>query len=341
MESARHTDLRLTPQAGSKNAHDADLSVVIVTPDCYETIRKTIRYLRAQTVRDRMELVIVAPSIEKMDPDNAELQDFLQVRVVEIGEITSSAAARVAGIHQASAPVVAFAEEHSYPDPGWADALIEAHRQPWAAVGPAMANANPATLISWANLFLSFGPWVEPAEPRITGDLPWHNTSYKRAVLLDYGPELNAMLEVEGILHQDLQARGYELYLEPKAITHHVNITRPSSYVKEQFYGGRRFAAARAQRWFFLRRLIYTGGAPLIFVLRFRRVLREIRRSGRQRALLPRVLPALILGLAMHVVGEMKGYASGAGDAPQQFSKYEFKKSRYLVERDRQADVQR
>ncbi len=149
MKSAPYTDLRPTPQAGSKNAHDADLSVVIVTPDCYETIRKTIRYLRAQTVRHRLE------------PDNAELQDFLQVRVVEVGAITSTGAARAAGIHQASAPVVAFAEDHSYPDPGWADALIEAHRQPWAAVGPAMANANPATLISWANLFLNFGPWVE------------------------------------------------------------------------------------------------------------------------------------------------------------------------------------
>ena len=40
----------------------AELSVVIVTPDCYETIGKTMGYLRAQTARDRLEIVIVAPS---------------------------------------------------------------------------------------------------------------------------------------------------------------------------------------------------------------------------------------------------------------------------------------
>ena len=36
-----------------------EMSVVIVTPDGYETIRRTVEHLRAQTVKDRLELVIV------------------------------------------------------------------------------------------------------------------------------------------------------------------------------------------------------------------------------------------------------------------------------------------
>lgn len=67
----------------------------------------------------------------------------------------STAEARAAGIRQANAPVVAFVEDHSYPDPDWAERLIEAHRKLWAAVGPVMmVNANPATMISWP-IFLS------------------------------------------------------------------------------------------------------------------------------------------------------------------------------------------
>ena len=36
------------------------------TPDSYDTIRATIGYLRKQTARRRMELVIVAPSAERL-----------------------------------------------------------------------------------------------------------------------------------------------------------------------------------------------------------------------------------------------------------------------------------
>jgi len=37
-------------------------SVIILTPDCYETIRKTIGCLRAQTMRDQLEIIVVASS---------------------------------------------------------------------------------------------------------------------------------------------------------------------------------------------------------------------------------------------------------------------------------------
>ena len=47
------------------------MSVVIVTPDSYETIRKTVEHLRAQTVKDRLEIVIVAPSAEPATPSQA------------------------------------------------------------------------------------------------------------------------------------------------------------------------------------------------------------------------------------------------------------------------------
>ena len=198
--------------------HSPEMSVVIVT-DCYQTIRKTIRHLRAQTVRDRLEIVIVAPSADKLGIVESELKDFLQVRVVEVRTIRSLCWARAPGLREASAPLVALVESHSYPHPGWAEALIEAHRQPWAAVGPAIGNANPGSMISWANLLLEYGPWLEPATAREIDHLPGHNSSYKRGILLDYGPELEAMLESESVLHWDLRAKGYRLYLEPKAKT--------------------------------------------------------------------------------------------------------------------------
>jgi len=302
-----------------------EMSVVVVTPDCYETVRKTVRHLRAQTVRDRLEIVIVAPSAHLLSLDDSELKEFFRYCVVEVGEIKSTGRAIAAGVRQAGAPVVAYAEEHSYPDPGWARALIEAHRGAWAAVGAAIANANPDNLISWASLFSDFGPWVEPARVGEVSFLAWHHTAYKRSVLLDYNSNLDDMLETEGILHRELRARGHRLYLEPAAKAYHVNISLPFSYIGAQFHGGRMFGAARTRhgQWTFFRRLLYIGGLPLIPLVRLSHVLKEIRRSGRQRELLPRVLPVLIIGLVAHAIGEVTGYVVGAGDAAQRRVSFE------------------
>jgi glycosyltransferase involved in cell wall biosynthesis len=291
------------------------ISVILITPRDYEAIRKTISHLRAQNVKSEMELIIVAPSSENLNLNKSELDEFYQFRVVEVGPIRSTGEALAAGFRHSSAPVVTYAEAHSYPEPGWAEALLRAHQQPWAAVGSVMGNANPATMTSWAHLYTDFGPWVEPADPVETICLGGHHTAYKRAVLLEYGPRLGKLLETDLILNRELHAGGHRLYLEPAARSYHVNCSRFMSHWRAEFRGGRMFGAARAEyeRWTIFRRLLYIGGAPLIPFVRLWRILRDIRRSGRQRDLLPNILPALMVGLIGHTVGEVTGYATGAG----------------------------
>jgi glycosyl transferase family 2 len=310
------------------------MSVVVVTPDCYETVRKTIRHWKAQKVRDRLEIVIVAPSANRLGLDESEMRDFHQFRVVEVGTINSTARARAIGVRHASAPVVALSEDHSYPAPGWAEAIINAHKDGWAAVGPVMANANPHGMISWANLLTEYSQWIEPATCGIADHLPGHNGSYKRDVLLKYGDQLEAMLDAESILHWDLRANGHLLYLEPRARTFHQNFSAPFSWVPLRFYGGRLFAAARARNWPLWQRLLYTGSAPFIPLVRMWRIVRELRRPGRPRHLLPRVLPTLMAGLILDGAGEMVGYAFGRGSAMARLSDMEFHRNRHLAEKD-------
>src|SRR5262249_25451496 len=150
--------------------------------DRYETIRKTIEHLREQTAADRLELIIVAPSAEQLALDDRELKPFCQSRVVEIGAIESIARAYAAGIRRATAPVVVLSEDHSFPQRGWAEAWIERHGHPWAAVGPAVRNANPNGLISWVDFLLGYGAWLDPLPGGEIDHLPGHNSSYKRDI---------------------------------------------------------------------------------------------------------------------------------------------------------------
>jgi hypothetical protein len=314
-----------------------EMSVVVVT-DRYETIRKTLRHLRAQTVHDRLEIVIVAPCNKELALDGLELEGFFQVRVVEVSDIEPLPRARAAGVRAAGAPLLAFVESHSYPAPGWAEALIKAHGQPCAVVGPAMANANPGTPLSWAGFLIDYGPWIDPAPAASMDHVPGHNSSYKRSILLECGPELEAMLEAESVLHWDLKSRGYQLYLEPSAKMYHLNVSLRVPWLKERFHVGRQFAAARARRWSGTRRLLYAVGTPAVVPLRLRRTLRQIKRCGRSRDLLPGVLPSLILGLIITATGQMVGYAFGAGSAHKRLCHIELHKVLHVAERERLTD---
>jgi hypothetical protein len=313
------------------------LSVVLVTPASYQRIRKTMNHLQSQSLRARMEVIIVCPSLAELDADHEDWQDFYEVRCIEVGVIRSTGEVRAAGALEARADVVAFAEDHCFPGPGWAEALVEAHRGTWAGVGATMTNANPASLLSWADLFLNFGPCVMRKSGGAAHFIPWHNSSYPKAALLEYGDDLARMLEVEGVLHIDQERRGRELFLCAAATTDHINISRFDSFLSGHFWGGRMFWAAliRKERWPAWKRLGLAVASPALGLIRIERALREMRRAGKLRRLLPAVLPALCAGALAISFGALAGAMFGSGDAASHRISVELYRDRHLREADR------
>jgi hypothetical protein len=177
---------------------------------------------------------------------------------------------------------------------------------------------------------------MAPAVGCVVDHLPGHNSSYKRSILLEYGSELEAMLESESVLHWDLRSKGHQLYLEPAAQVAHLNFGRVSAWIPSQYHSGRRFAASRARPWSAHRRLIYACGAPLIPLLRYWRILKQVQGSTPWRRLV-RVSPVLILGLVSSALGEMMGYALGPGASTQKLAVYEFHRSRFASKAGREA----
>jgi hypothetical protein len=314
-----------------------EVTAILVTDDL-STIRKSLSYLRAQSGAERMEIVVAATRPDEVEPTAPELQGFASVRVIPIEDLSSPSLARAKGVQAATAPIVLFAETHSYPRPGYVEALVRAHRSgPWAAVGPSIANANPDTSLSWANLLLDYGRWVASDERGVIDDVPGHNGAYKREALLEFGDDLAQQLRADSIMHANLRARGYELYLEPEARVDHLNVSLMSSSVAERFHSSRHFAGLRARGWPVLRRLLYIGGTPLIPVVRLKRIAGFVRRSPEAPPLL-RLLPALAFVLTLSAVGELAGYVFGPGHAgfPYEIEVY---RSRFVRAADREQDA--
>ena len=316
------------------------MSVILATPDCYETIRKTMRHLRSQTVRDQLEIIIVAPAASAIKLDESELTEFCRVRLVEVEAVTTIGSANATGVRHASAPLVALAEDHAFPAPGWAEALIAAHRQPWAVVSPVIRNANnPKNVMGWADFLIGFGEWLPPGRAGAVDRLPGNNSSYKRAVLLEYDARLEAMMETEPLIHSDLRRKGRQLYLEPAAQLSHLNFEILPSFLSVRFLSGRVFGSARSERWPLLQRLLYACGAPLIPLVRYRRITKRLGPS-RERLKLPGgVMPVLLCGLVVSAIGEAIGCCFGAGRAKEKRAKFEFNRPPHLARRRKSARI--
>ncbi|MFL5495220.1 MAG: glycosyltransferase [Gemmatimonadales bacterium] len=318
------------------------MSVVLATPGDFTTIAATVRHLRRQTIADRVELVVVTGAAEALSAGESAFDGFWGHQVVGLGRVVSAGQANAAGVRAARASVVALAEDHCFPEPEWAEALLDRHaRGDVAAVGPVFRNANPATLVSWCDFVIGYGPWIEPGT---TGDqpfLPGHNSSYRRAVLLEAGARLGKFLDAETVLHLELRRQGHRLVLEPRARSAHTNFGRVGSWLPVQYYHGRVFAAERARRWAWPKRAFYAAASPLIPGVRFVRAVRHLHRAQGPRPALARLGPLLALGLAADGLGQFVGYLCGAGGASRQLARCEFGRIDHVPERDRQlwADV--
>lgn len=311
------------------------MSVLLPTATGFEAIRRTVYALARQTIADRLELIIIAPT-DDPEIDPAAVTRFAAVQVVVLDGITSSNGARMAGLRAARAPIVVMAEDHSFPEPAWAEALLAAYGGDRVAVGPVLRNGNWRTALSWGNYLLEYGPWMDgPAGERAY--LPGHNSSYDRAALLALGDALPELLEAESVAQDALRARGGRLYLEPAAVTHHWGFSRWPASLRLRFLSGRHFAGHRCQRWPMGRRLLYIAGAPLIPVVRLRRILPLTRAP--QLAHLPRwrVIPALLSLLVLDGLGELTGYIAGPGSSTRALAAIEFERWRFMNAADRTA----
>jgi len=309
-----------------KNARPS-ISVVIVVYSGSDLLRLVLANLALQTIAHAIEVVLVTDSPEKLRPIPSDPHPFFSLTILETRTIRQTGAAKALGVEAARAPLVMFLEDHSFPDPGCAQAMLERHRQQEvAAVGPLMLNANPSSPVSWGTFLVFYGPWTgKRLQPQVH-HLPANHSCYRREVLMAYGQQLADRLEVESVLHWDLIDSGERLYLDHRAKVYHLNFSSISPLVREYFLASRVFAANRAARWASLQRTIYAIGSALLPFLRWQRIVEQATDVQLEPQLLLRASPSLFLNLCAGAAGEMLGYLAGPGNAGERLVAFERQK---------------
>ncbi len=278
---------------------------VVLSVDRTETGAETIGALRLEARSVPLELVLVGISGQVPAPPEHE-SDFWAVRRVST-EGMSLASARTAGVRTATAPYVAIAETHSFPQTGWARGMVARLREGWAGVGPRIEPANPARRAVALTLF-DYGRWMggpQGAWP----DIPGHNSAYRRDALLAALERHPDGMESESVLQQAMRTAGGRLYLDLGICVRHLNVEHYLPAAREWVAFSRVYACHRAADWGLGRRTLFAAGSPLLPLIRLPRFVAAARRSGYLRGLLSGA-DMLAVTLVTSALGELLGYAT-------------------------------
>jgi len=290
---------------------ELSLSVILPALGGVDAASRTLACLGRQT-RSDFEVVLVTP--DGAHPDSPDLR----IRPVAV-DTRLAAEAYVAGIVRARGRVVALAEDHAFPAEDWIERLLAAHEGRWAAVGPAIENANPRSVVSRADLVLNFLDWIEP-ETGPAPSLAPHNTSYDRDALLEHaGEDLARAMASERLLHYRMEPHG--LYVDADARVAHVNMSLWGPFLHHKFLGGWIFGGLRAEGWSFPKRATHALASPLVPLVRWKRILAKLLRTRAPRRHLA-AAPAITLGLLVHAAGECLGYLTGPRAARERYRGY-------------------
>jgi hypothetical protein len=217
---------------------------------------------------------------------------------------------RAIGLRRARGRVVALLEDHGTPSPGWCDAVLDAHKEPFAAVGGAVENGVDR-LLNWAVYYCDFGRYQNPLPKGPSEFLSDSNVSYKRDALASVkGMWFEAFHETS--VNWKLRDMGETLVIEPKMVVHQTRRTlRLLPALRERYVWGRSFAGTRASETTLARRAVF---ASLSFLLPFVLTLRIVSQVLRKRRRLDRLflsLPLIFLLETIWSVGEFMGYVTG------------------------------
>jgi hypothetical protein len=298
------------------------LSTVIVVGEHRERARNAIEAIAAQTAADSIELIVV--DVCPQAPRLPEPGSPVTSKIV-LPPSTPWGSLRAAGARASASPVIAFVEDHVIPQPGWAEALLQAHRQPWATVGYAFLSSD-GRWSSRALLIAEYGLWAHPAAGGRSRLLPGNNVSYKRNPLLTLGADLDQALEIDSSVHRRFAAQGLEAAVEPGAIVRHHELAGVWSAASANCTYGRLLAVGRARDggWHLPHRVLYSIaaplGAPVVRAAHLARSLRGRRTLWRQAVT---ALPVATLIWLWSGIGQAIGYVFGPGDSGRRLTAWE------------------
>lgn len=298
------------------------MSVVIVAGTQRANLPNLLYCLINQEVQEQVEIVLVDCGGPEVEPLPFTQEPAL--RILRGSPSDEFEEALVAGIRASRAPIVALLEEHCLVFPGWARALLRAHRGgDWAAVAGEQRSGNVEVGFSAAEAIVRGVDLYAPVSGGECTMFDGHNSVFRRDVLLSYGDDLPRYIQAEPVLIWKMAQDGFRFYQEPEARYLHLNETTLSTSHRSYFHWNRNFGHVRAAvgGWPWWRRLAFVAALPLQPWKRWLSTLFQMRHKELHPDLLNQLVALLLFHFA--AAGMAVGVLFGPGSSPERFAYFE------------------
>jgi hypothetical protein len=306
----------------------AKLSVGLIVGEMRQRAEQNLAHLLAQDSLAALEILIVDVGQRGGGLAGA---DHPSVRYTHRPDLAYYCDAQTELVREASAPFLAFIEDHSFATPGWARAVLAAFDDPRvAAVNYAFTNVDDARYLSRSVLMAEYGYWMSPHPGGPVDFSSSTNIAYRLAWLRPLLQGHESAFEAEFLIHRTLRKQGRLIWLAPAAIVAHESWRSLANACAANGSNKRVLGARRASegRWGYVRRLAWAGGmvfAPPLYLGRLARALRH------RPSLWGRYLAGLPVCLTIYSYSawcEALGYLFGAGSSRHEFRARELSMSR-------------
>ena len=288
------------------------LSVLAVVGEERSRSVPMLEALAKQTIAGQMEVILVDVAPERA----ADLAPpfSLEVKVLRHPGSWDWGGARAVSVRIARAPVVAFLEDHTIPEPGWAEEIVlefERAGPGTTAVCYAFINGSPDTWFYRSVFMAEYGSLAHPLPEGKPPSATANNIAYRRDMLLRLGKRLDDLLELDFFCQQVIGPE-FRAVSAPRAIIAHQTNTHLKDLLSGHFGYARLFANRRLRHesWGLPKRLAGALSVPLLVpALRLKRLFMSLRgRSLAGDALLG--LPVILLLYLAGSLGEAVGLLS-------------------------------
>ena len=259
------------------------ISVVVLSYNARERIDLPLSSLRAQTLREPYEVIVV----DSGDDDCAAhvAAAYPEARLIRSDRRLSAGAGRNRGAAAARAPYVAYLADDCRVAPDWLELRLAKHREGFEAVGGAVTNGTPFHPLGSAGYYLEYTA-VMPST-RILAEQPIPHALSYAVTLIDRlgGFAEDTVTGEDTLFNRRCVADGVRIATDPRIRLAHRNITGFGAYLRHQHAHGRGLVQCRRHAG----RSATQLGEPRWALVRYPRMrwwngLRRVAR-GRRRAL--------------------------------------------------------
>ena len=238
------------PAAGATDGErpgtrDPVISVVVAAYNSRARIHRALDSLREQVVGEPYEVIVV----DSGDDDCAAYVSaaYPEARLIRSERRLYPGAARNAGIRAARGRYVAFLPDDCVADRHWLRRRLAKHREGFAAVGGAITNGTPRSLVGSACYYREYSALI-PSEPILAEQEVPHCLSLERTLFERLGlyPE-DIRTGEDTVFGGRLLATGVEIGFDAGIRIAHRNPTRLRAFLRHQYEHGRGHAYRRTR----------------------------------------------------------------------------------------------